>query len=89
MNEHQIELIFEALRLIQRRSVDPKRTLEQRMSYSSAYDILRYALSENEECLAQYDDVRLNCQDCRRFYSENMNDIQVCNACFDCEFFTQ
>lgn len=87
MNEHQLELVYEALRLIQRRSVDPKRTLEQRMSYSSAYDILCYALHENEECLAQYDDVRLDCQDCRRFYSDDANDIQMCNACCDCEFF--
>ena len=87
MNEHQLELVYEALRLIQRRSVDPKRTLEQRMSYSSAYDILRYALHENEECLAQYDDVRLDCQDCRRFYSDDASDIQMCNACCDCEFF--
>lgn len=87
MNEKQLELVYEALRLIQRRSVDPRRTLEQRMSYDSAYDILQYALNENEECLAQYDDVRLDCQDCRKFYSERDFDIQLCNACEDHEFF--
>jgi hypothetical protein len=87
MNEKQLELVYEALRLIQRRSVDPRRTLEQRMSYNSAYDILQYALNENEECLAQFDDVRLDCQDCRKFYSEREFDIQLCNACEDHEFF--
>ena len=87
MNEKQLELVYEALRLLQRRSVDPRRTREQRMSYSSAHDILWYALCENEECLAQYDDVRLDCQDCRKFYSEREFDIQLCNACEDHEFF--
>ena len=87
MNENQLRLVYEALRLIQRRSVDPRRTIEQRMSYSSAHDILWYALCENEECLAQYDDVRLDCQDCRKFYSEREFDIQLCNACADHEFF--
>ena len=87
MNERQMELIYEALRLIRRRSVDPRRTLEQRMSYDSAYDILWYALCENAECLAQYDDVRLDCQDCRRFYSDEASDIQLCNACENHEFF--
>ena len=87
MNEKQLELVYEALRLIQRRSVDPRRTIEQRTSYDSAYEILRYALNENEECLAQYDDVRLDCQDCKKFYSEREFDIQLCNACADHEFF--
>lgn len=87
MNEKQLELVYEALRLIQRRSVDPRRTIEQRTSYDSAYEILRYALNENEECLAQYDDVRLDCQDCRKFYSDHPSDIQLCNACEDHEFF--
>lgn len=87
MNEKQLELIFEGLRLIKRRSVDPRRTVEQRMSYESAWTIMWYALCENEECLAQYDDVRLDCQDCRKFYSEREFDIQLCNACEDHEFF--
>lgn len=87
MNEKQIELIWEALRLIKRRSVDPRRTLEQRLSYGSALNMLGYAIEENAECLAQYDDVRLECQDCRKFYSDSADDIQVCNACENHEFF--
>ena len=87
MNERQMELIYEALRLIHRRSVDPRRTPVQRMSYSSAHDMLWYALCENAECLAQYDDVHLNCQDCYRFSSDDAVDIQLCNACENHEFF--
>ena len=50
-------LIQEALRLIQRRSDDPRRSIEMRIAYGSAYDMLMYALEGNAECLAQYDDV--------------------------------
>ena len=60
MNEKQIGLIYEALRIIQRRSVDPRRTVEQRTSYGSALDILRYALDGNAECMYQFDDVQLH-----------------------------
>lgn len=87
MNEKQLEYVYEALRLIQRRSVDPRRTVEQRMSYGSALDMLLYALNDNAECLAQYDDVHLDCQDCRKFYSDDPSDIQICNACENHEFF--
>lgn len=87
MVSKQIEMIYEALRLIQRRSIDPRRTIEQRMSYSSAYDILWYALCENEECLAQYDDVQLHCDECKRIDSDDASDIQLCNACENHEFF--
>ena len=87
MNEKQTELIYEALRLIQRRSVDPRRTIEQRTSYGSAFDILWYALEENAECLAQYDDVQLHCDECRRIDSDDASDIQLCNACENHEFF--
>jgi hypothetical protein len=52
-----MELIQEALRLIERRSVDPSRSVEVRTAYGSAYDMLMYALEGNAECLAQYDDV--------------------------------
>lgn len=83
----QKDLIYEALRLIRRRSVDPSRTIEQRMSYSSAYNILWYALCENTECLAQYDDVQLRCEECRRIDSDDASDIQLCNACENHEFF--
>ena len=87
MNEKQTELIYEALRLIQRRSVDPRRDVTTRIIYQSALDMLLYAISENAECLAQYDDVVLDCQDCRKFWSDHPSDIQICNACEDHEFF--
>ena len=87
MNERQVELLQEAIRLINRRSVDPRRTVEQRMAYGSALDMLLYAVNENAECLAQYDDVQLDCQECRRFYSENYEDVSICNACDNHEFF--
>ena len=87
MNKNQTRLVYEALRLIQCRSVDPRRTVEQRMSYSSAHDILWYALCENEECLAQYDDVQLHCDECARIDSYDASDIQLCNACENHEFF--
>jgi hypothetical protein len=87
MNEKQLELIFEGLRLIKRRSADPRRTVEQRMSYESAWSIIWYALCENEECLAQYDDVKLHCDECARIESDDASDIQLCNACENHEFF--
>lgn len=87
MEDRVYDMVVEAMRLIRRRSVDPRRTIEQRISYSSAYDMLMYALQENAECLALYDDVRLDCQDCRKFYSDHPSDIQLCNACVNHEFF--
>jgi hypothetical protein len=87
MNETQIELIYEALRLIQRRSVDPNRNLTQHLAYQSAYDMLRYAIDEYAEGLAQYDDVHLSCDECRKCHSDDMSDVQLCNACCDHEFF--
>ena len=87
MNENQVRLLREAIRLINRRSVDPRRTIEQRKSYESALDMLAYAINENAECLAQFDDVRLDCQDCKRFYSESYEDVQLCNACENFDFF--
>lgn len=87
MNEKQTELIYEALRLIQRRSVDPRRDVATKIIYQSALDMLLYAINENAECLAQYDDVVLDCQDCRKFWSDHPSDIQICNACENHEFF--
>lgn len=86
MNEHK-DLLFEALRIIQRRSVDPRRTVEQRTSYGSALDILLYALDGNAECMYQFDDVQLHCDECRRIDSDDLFDIQFCNACENHEFF--
>ena len=87
MNEKQVELVYEAIRLIQRRAVDPRRTVSQRMSYNSALTMLLYAISENAECLAQFDDVKLCCEECARFGSDRMQDVQFCNACEREEFF--
>lgn len=87
MNERQVELINEAIRLISRRAVDPRRTLAQRMSYNSALTMLLYAIEENAECLAQFDDVKLGCEECARCGSDRMQDIQFCNACENHEFF--
>lgn len=87
MNENQVRLLQEAIRLINRRSVDPERTPTQRMSYNSALTMILYAINENEENLAQFDDVNLRCEDCRRFESENYNDCSMCNACENHEFF--
>lgn len=87
MENKQIGLIYEALRIIQRRSVDPRRTVEQRISYGSALDILRYALDGNAECMYQFDDVQLHCDECGRIDSDDPTDIQFCNACENHEFF--
>lgn len=86
MNE-QRDLVYEALRIIQRRSVDPRRTIEQRISYGAALDILRYALDENAECMYLFDDVQLHCDECGRIDSDDPIDIQFCNACENHEFF--
>lgn len=86
MNEHK-DLFYEALRIIQCRSVDPRRTIEQRVSYGSALDILRYALDGNAECMYQFDDVQLHCDECGRIDSDDPTDIQLCNNCENHEFF--
>lgn len=52
---YQRELIFRALEIIENRSNDESRTVEQRIAYGSAADMIRYALDENEECLNQFD----------------------------------
>lgn len=92
MNEKQLELAYEALRLIQRRSVDPRRTIEQRTSYGSAFDILRYALEGNAECMYQFDDVELSCDECGKYDEDGMTAMSyerlcMCNACENHEFF--
>lgn len=92
MNEEQLELVYEALRLIQRRSVDPRRTIEQRTSYGSAWQMLYYALEGNGECLAQYDDVKLCCEECGKFDEDGATAVSyvrlsMCNACKNHEFF--
>lgn len=92
MNERQVELIWEALRLIQRRSVDPCRTVEQRVSYGSALNMIGYALEENAECLAQFDDVKLSCDECGMYDEDGATPmsyerLSICNGCENHEFF--
>ena len=92
MNENQLKLVYEALRLIQRRSVDPGRNITQRTSYQSAYDMLMYALNNNAECLAQFDDVELRCEECGKFDEDgatamSYERLSMCNACENYEFF--
>lgn len=92
MEDRMYDMVVEAMRLIQRRSVDPRRTVEQRTSYGSAYDMLMYALQENAECLAQYDDVVLSCDECGKCDEDGMTAMSyerlcMCNACENHEFF--
>lgn len=92
MEDRVYDMVVEAMRLIQRRSVDPRRTVEQRTSYGSAYDMLMYALQENAECLAQYDDVVLSCNECGKCDEDGMTAMSyerlcMCNACENHEFF--
>lgn len=78
----------EALRLIQRRSVDPGRSVEVRTAYGSAYDMLMYALEGNAECLAQYDDVTLHCDECECFENDSNPVAQImCGACENSDMF--
>ncbi len=83
-----MSLIQEALRLIERRSVDPGRSVEVRTAYGSAYDMLMYALEGNAECLAQYDDVALRCDECDCFKSDASPVARaMCSACEDYDMF--
>ena len=92
MNEKQFALIYEALRLIQRRSIDPKRNITQRTSYQSAWQMLYYALEGNADCLAQFDDVELCCEECGKSDEDgatamSYERLSMCNACENHEFF--
>lgn len=53
--DHRIELIHKALEIMEQRAEQEDRTVESRIAYTSCIDMIRYALAENEECLAQYD----------------------------------
>lgn len=53
--DKQSALIDKALKIIERRSNDEHRTVEARIAYGAAIDMIRYALAENEECLNQFD----------------------------------
>lgn len=53
--DRRIELIYQALTILERRSNDEDRSIETRIAYGAAVDMIRYALDENEECLNQFD----------------------------------
>ena len=87
LTKGQAHCLLEAIRIIQKRSVDPRRTIEQRMPYISVRDMLWYAYDENWECLMQYDDVELDCAQCQRSMSLTTDDVAFCNICENCEYF--
>lgn len=50
------ELMAYALEILAKRANDTEtRTIEQRIAYQAAIDIIQYALDDNYECLAQFD----------------------------------
>ena len=53
--DRRIELINYALTIMERRADQKDRPIDSKISYTSCIDMIRYALEENEECLAQYD----------------------------------
>lgn len=55
LTDRQRELIDRALEIMERRAEREDCTVEYRISYTSCIDMIRYALDENEECLAQFD----------------------------------
>lgn len=56
MNEKQMELIEEVVRLMSERALDSaRRNADQRAAYFSALAMLKYALAEDACGLAQFD----------------------------------
>lgn len=53
--DRRIELINYALTIMERRAEQEDRSVDSKVSYTSCIDMIRYALDENEECLAQFD----------------------------------
>ena len=51
----QSALIDKVIEILKRRANDENRPHEARIAYSSALAMIRYALTENEECLNQFD----------------------------------
>lgn len=49
------ELINKALKIMEKRACDEKRSPESRIAYNSAICMIIYALQDNEECLDQFD----------------------------------
>lgn len=53
--DKQSALIDKALKIMEKRACDEKRSPESRIAYNSAICMIIYALQENEECLNQFD----------------------------------
>jgi len=53
--DRRIELIHEALRIMEHRAAQEDRSVESVMAYTSCIDMIRYALNEDAECLYQFD----------------------------------
>ena len=53
--EEKMNAIDYALQILEKRATDEERSVEERMAYNSALCIMLYALSDNYECLAQFD----------------------------------
>ena len=50
-----MNLVDYALQILEKRATDEKCNADERMAYNSALCIMLYALSDNYECLAQFD----------------------------------
>ena len=55
LTNRQLELIYKALSIMERRAIEEGRSEESKTSYNSAIVMIMYALMENEECLNQFD----------------------------------
>ena len=85
--KEQTEALWLAFNIIRKRSIDPQRDYISRLPYISCRDMLSYALDENFECLAQFDDVQLDCANCHRSMSLTTDDVAFCNICEDYEYY--
>lgn len=52
---YQIELVSYALKIMERRAAQEDRSVDSKVAYTSAIDMIYYALEENEEGLRQFD----------------------------------
>ena len=55
MTDKQMELIKQAMKIMEKRANDFHRNNHSRVAYDSAYTMLVYALKENQECLNQFE----------------------------------
>ena len=54
MTDKQMELIKQAMEIMEKRANDFHRSNDSRLAYDSAYTMLVYALEEDQECLNQF-----------------------------------